>query len=230
MGKPGEPDIGHERNWASFDKTSSRRVENITTRESPCVCGAARLLLPELYSGELTFVARKGWKRKIAGQLHPRLCSRAVCSMTVTNLVLTAVTNVSRWPRFVGLTFGIVLTAGALTNTRDDSWGQRILFKTPTSCLETFLDTNSSLLYMIRKFIHLFITTPRGMTQEIIEEIKICWKYCCGIIATCCYANPVWKGIRSLSICWNMSNCHFFLHRDADRVAGDVKCINGRSV
>lgn len=37
MGKPGEPDIGHERNWTSFDKGSSRRVENITTHEPPCM-------------------------------------------------------------------------------------------------------------------------------------------------------------------------------------------------
>lgn len=37
MGKPGKPDIGHERNWDSFDKGSSRRVENITTREPSCM-------------------------------------------------------------------------------------------------------------------------------------------------------------------------------------------------
>lgn len=37
MGKPGKPDIGHERNWTSFDKGSSRRVENITTREPSCM-------------------------------------------------------------------------------------------------------------------------------------------------------------------------------------------------
>lgn len=75
--------------------------------------------------------------------------------MTVTNLVLTAVSNVSRWPRFVGLTFGIVLTAGALTNTRDDSWyvkANEFSLRLQRH-LETFLDTNSSLLYMIRKFI-----------------------------------------------------------------------------
>lgn len=102
--KPGKPDIGHERNWTSFDKDSSRRVENITTlRESPCVSGCRGYSSPSprTDSGELTFVARKGWKRKIGRQLHPRLCSRAVCPDDGYQFCSNRRSNVSRlrfWP------------------------------------------------------------------------------------------------------------------------------------
>lgn len=51
----------------SFDK--SRRVESVTTR-------LVRGDTPRADSSELTSAAeRKGWKRKIARQLHPRFCS-----------------------------------------------------------------------------------------------------------------------------------------------------------
>lgn len=117
MGKPGKPDIGHERNWASFDKGSSRRVENITTRESLYV--GLLISSPKRFR-RINVRREKGMEKKNCAAVTSETLFASRLSDDGYQFSSNRRSNVSR-PRFVGLTFGIVLTAGALTNMRDDS-------------------------------------------------------------------------------------------------------------